>query len=130
VAGSIDFAHYVSGSVRRIVVTWTGDAASGDVPDLVLPTIEGEIVELTTNPGSPAPTDNYGVTLTDQDGVDRLRGLGASRDTALTETVPIFYAGTGAHPVVSRAHVLRLAVTGNAVASAAGSLTILYRPAT
>jgi hypothetical protein len=130
VAGSITVAHHVSGSVRRIVVTWAGDAATGDVPDLVLPTIEGEIVELTTRPGSPAPDDNYDVTLTDQDGVDRLRGLGANRDTATTETVPVFYAGTGAHPVVSRSHVLTLAVNGNAVASAAGSLTILYRPAT
>ena len=35
-----------------------------------------------------------------------------------------------ADPVVSRSHVLTLAVNGNVVAGGAGSLTILYRPAT
>lgn len=47
----------------------------------------GEIVRLVTDPGSPAPTDNYDVTILDDDGYDVLMGGGANRDTANTEQV-------------------------------------------
>lgn len=47
----------------------------------------GEVVRLITNPGSTAPTDNYDVTILDDDGYDVLMGAGADRDTANTEQV-------------------------------------------
>ena len=47
----------------------------------------GEIMRLITNPGSTAPTDNYDVTILDDDGYDVLMGGGADRDTSNTEQV-------------------------------------------
>lgn len=47
----------------------------------------GKVLELVTNPGSAAPTDNYDVDIADEDGLDVLAGQGADRDTANTEYV-------------------------------------------
>jgi hypothetical protein len=49
-------------------------------------TINGTILRVTTNPGSTAPTDNYDVTLLDEDGIDVLAGEGTDRDTTNSET--------------------------------------------
>jgi hypothetical protein len=45
-------------------------------------------MRFTTKPasGAAAPTDNYDVTIVDENGVDVLAGLGADRDTANTES--------------------------------------------
>lgn len=48
----------------------------------------GVIQRLVTDPdGSAAPTDDYDITITDEDGYDVLMGAGANRDTATTEQV-------------------------------------------
>lgn len=86
-------------------------------------------MELTTNPGTPAPTDNYDITLTDAESVDRLQGVGANRDTATTETAIPVYSGSTVHPIVSRSDVLTLAIANNAVNSAQGRVILLYGPA-
>jgi hypothetical protein len=70
------------GSVKRITADWTTDgagAASGTVH------IAGTILRVVHDPGSPAPTDDYDVTLTDEFGMNLLAGLGANRDTTTTE---------------------------------------------
>lgn len=128
-AGSTSVTHYTQGYVRRILIDWIADAADGSVPDTVLPIFEGRLMELTTNPGSPAPTDNYDVTIVDAESVDRLQGVGVDRDTANTETAIPVYAGSTVHPVVSRSDVLTLKLAGNAVHSAAGRIILLYGPA-
>jgi len=46
----------------------------------------GEIVRLITKP-TDSPTDNYDVTIKDDDGYDVLMGAGVDRDTANTEQV-------------------------------------------
>lgn len=90
------------------VATWTytltivADASDGSVPATVLrQTFPGElvsnqgltIVSMVTDPGSPAPTDNYDITITDARSMDLLSGAGANRDTSTTEnaspTAPI-----------------------------------------
>jgi hypothetical protein len=50
--------------------------------------VVGKIMRFTTKPasGAAAPTDNYDVTIVDENGVDVLAGLGADRDTANTES--------------------------------------------
>ena len=45
----------------------------------------GEIVRLITDPGATAPSDNYDVSVLDDDGYDVLMGAGADRDTVTTE---------------------------------------------
>ena len=72
----------------ELVFTWVGDASDGSVPSTASSiAIDGYVYKITTNPDSPAPTDNYAITLTDKDGVDVLGGLGANRDTANSETI-------------------------------------------
>lgn len=128
-AGSTTTTHYTLGHVRKVVVDWVADAAAATVPDTILPRIEGRLAELTTDPGATAPTDNYDITLIDADGVDRLQGVGANRDTATTETAPVVYSGSTIHPPVSLADVLTLKIAGNAVNSATGRVTMIYTPA-
>ena len=46
----------------------------------------GEVLALYTDPGATAPTDNYDITVTDEEGYDVMQGAGANRDTANNET--------------------------------------------
>lgn len=71
--------------VNQIRLTWTADAAGAVTADTEA--VNGTILRVVFNPLADAPTDNYDVTLTDEDGVDVLAGLGADRDTANTECV-------------------------------------------
>ena len=128
-AGSTTLTHYTRGHVRRIVVDFVADAADGSIPDTTLPNIEGRLFELTTNPGAVAPTDNYDVTVVDGEGIDRLQGLGADRDTTNTESVPPVYSGSTIHPVVSLSETLTLKFANQAVHSATGRVILLYGPA-
>lgn len=105
--------------INRIVLAWTSDS-SGNVS---LPTslIGGTLLCVETKPGSPAPTDNYSVTLLDAAGIDVLAGLGASRSSSVAQVCgcPMIKATDGttttAVPrVVAEALTLTVASAGNA----------------
>lgn len=128
-AGSTTVTHYTLGHVRKIVVDFVADAATGAIPATVLPVFEGRLLELTTNPGAVAPTDNYDITLLDAESIDRLQGVGANRDTANTESAVPVYSGSTIHPYISRSDVLTLTFAGNSVNSATGRVILLYGPA-
>ena len=119
-------AHDVQGRTKRLHFSWVADDADGTVPILVLPTISGRLLALITNPGATAPTDNYDITLVDDEGLDRLQGVGADRDTANSEQAAIIYSGTSVSPPVSYADALTLTVAGNSVNSAVGEIFIYY----
>lgn len=73
--------------VRKVVATWVS-ASDGTASNTIK--MVGRLVKAVTNPGSAAPTDNYDVTLTDEDGIDVLAGCDddlADRDTTTTEEV-------------------------------------------
>lgn len=106
------------GNVRKITATCVADAADGSFPATALPAFEGRLLAFATNPGATAPTDNYDLVVTNQHGHDVLQGLGANRDTANTEQMPVVYTGTGTHPAVDESDVLTLAITNNVVNSA------------
>lgn len=127
--GTVTTTHRaLGGQVRRLIFAVTADAAAASVPDTVLPSIEGRLLALVTNPGATAPTDNYDITLEDADGADRLQGVGANRDTANTEQAPIVYTGTSIHPPVDADETLTLKIANNAVNSALIGITIFYTP--
>jgi len=128
VAGTTVVSHFALGALRRIQVDWVADAADGSVPNTVLPSIEGNIVALETNPGATAPTDNYDIALNDAEGVDKLAGAGQNRDTANTEQAGVVFASTSV-PVPVDGEALTLAISGNAVNSATGRVLIYYVPA-
>ena len=117
-AGTVTLEHYTIGNVRRIKFTAVADAADASFPATALPRFEGRLLALHTNPGATAPTDNYDITLIDGDGLDRLQGVGANRDTANSEQVPVVYASTSVNPPVSVDETLTLTFANNAVNSA------------
>lgn len=127
-AGSVTVTHYELGVVRRIQVDWTADAADGSVPATALPAFEGRLLALVTNPGATAPTDNYDITLVDDEGADRLQGVGADRDTVNTEQVPVVYSGSAVPPVVDEDETLTFTLANNAVNSAVGRALFYYSP--
>ncbi len=125
-AGSVSIEHLQVGHVRKIVATCVADAADGSFPSTVLPAFEGRVLQLVTNPGATAPTDNYDVVVTNQHGHDVLQGVGANRDTANTEVAPVVYTGTSLHPVVDETDTLTVAISNNVVNSAEVVVEIVY----
>lgn len=73
----------VRGNISRIRYAWTCDA-SGNADGTTGFAVQGLLLAMETNPdGSAAPTDNYDVTVTVDDGaVDILGGAGANRHTS------------------------------------------------
>lgn len=107
-------------TVGMIVATCIADSGDGSFPATAIPEFEGRILDIITNPDTPAPTDNYSVALNDASGFDRLGGAGASRDTATTERAAV----TGGW--ASRLEAISLAITGNSVHSAKTVVTIHF----
>lgn len=125
--GTVTQTHYRVGNIRKVVFVVTADAAAATIPATAISVpIEGRLLQLVTDPGATAPTDNYDITLVDGNGLDVLQGVGANRDTATTEVAPIVYAGTALHPVVDETDTLTLTITNNAVNSAAITITLYY----
>ena len=86
-AGTVTISEERFGSVKKILFDWISDA-SGDADAQTTKAYNGKILAVVTDPDdTDAPTDNYDVTVTDQDGIDVLNGAGANRDTANTEQV-------------------------------------------
>lgn len=104
--------------VQKIKWSWTADSVSGVIVASAVtaenPTTRnkysGQIVRLVTIPGTAgdAPSDNYGVTILDEDGTDVLMGGGLLRDTANTEQVLAASLGYCQYTTLS----LRIAAAG------------------
>lgn len=126
-AGTITQTHGATGNVRKFTFTCTADVADGSFPATVIAVkFEGRLVKLVTNPGATAPTDNYDITLVDAEGLDVLQGVGANRDTANTEAVPVVYSGTSLHPTVDETDTLTLTIANNIVNSATITIVVHY----
>jgi hypothetical protein len=109
-------------SMAFVTLTVTGDATNGRVPattlsDEICGQIYGHFLYMiVTDPGSPAPTDNYDITITNAIGLDVLGGAGENRDTANTERARPKVGSTDTSIPIDGA--LTLNVTNNSVASA------------
>ena len=99
-----------NGGVKHSI-TWTSDA-SGNA-DVALP-MNGWLVKFVTDPSATAPTDDYDITLVDENGIDALTGLGANRDTANTEQVYPLVSGAATPIFLSGSHTFTVANAGNA----------------
>lgn len=130
-AGSVTVTRSTAngGEVEIIAFAFIANAASAaTVPSTssssVYPTTRaGYIIKVTTDPGSPAPTDDYDITLTDDTtGADLLGGEGTDRDTATSEeVVPKMGNAYGAN-FANKSFTLNL--TGNSVNSAKGTVYV------
>ena len=108
------------GTVKRVIFDITADSADGSVDAIDLEQgLDGFLLRLATVPGSPAPSSNYDLTLTNADGVDMLQGVGANRSSSAAQDARIVYSGTANHPVVAPSDQLTLNVANNSEAGAA-----------
>ena len=120
----------VNGRITRKVLTiaWTGAAAGGAIDAITINPvtygIEGwYLYTVETNPGTTAPTDNYGIAVNDADGLDIAGALLAGRDATATEIVNIGTSNHG-YPVV-RSN-LSVAISSNSVNSATGTIIMVF----
>lgn len=128
---SMTFTYDKHGPIKKVIAAWTSDDADGSVTGTCTK-LSGHLVKAVTDPGSAAPTDNYDIAITDEEGVNVLTACQstlANRHTANTQEVYFLVldaAGTplaqSLHPVVNDA--LTIAVT-NAGNSKTGQI-ILY----
>jgi hypothetical protein len=105
-------------SLDVISIAFVADAGDASVPATTIEGVRGRLVRLVTNPGVPAPSDNYDFVLNDADGFDVLDGAGTNRDQSNTEEVPLSMATGEPRPVDGGD--LSFVLTGNAVNSAQG----------
>ena len=108
--------------------SWTADASAATVPATAAPQLvqnailQGyRVFQVEIVAGSPAPTNNYTVTLTDGQGADI---LGAQANANQSSTGKAFY-GVNA-PAING--TLTLNVSGNAVNSAQGTVYVYLGP--
>ena len=67
---------------------WTSDVAAGNVTECDVTLKAGRIVQAICTPGATTPSDDYDVTLTQEDGEDDLLGGGgADCSNSLTKVV-------------------------------------------
>ena len=89
--GTVTVSEETISHIKKISFDWLSVNGGGDAGKAVKTTEKtytGEIIRLVTDPGATAPSDNYTVTVLDEDGVDVLMGAAvANRDTANTEQV-------------------------------------------
>ena len=119
--------------IRRVIATWLSDDATGAVSGTTRK-LSGTLIKANTNPGSAAPTDDYDITLTDEDGVNILTACDddlSDRDTANSEEVyflvkdhAVSPLAQSLHPVVCGAITIAVANAGNAKA---GVLTLYVK---
>ena len=86
-AGTVSMGQvYYGGGIKRVAISWTSDA-SGDAT-YTTTQLGGVILRVTFDPdGTAAPTDNYDITLKDENGIDVLAGSGANLSTSTTSSV-------------------------------------------
>lgn len=114
--------------VKVLTLAWTSDG-SGNVNGILSRRINGRIVRIETDPGTPAPTDNYDAVLLDSGGVDVAQGGLANRDTVTSENItPVVETVVGANTygnLVWLNSQLELRIT-NAGASKQGRVLVSY----
>lgn len=113
----------VETSYYTIQWDWTADASDGSVPTNTVTGVLGYVVRVVTDPGSPAPTDDYDIELKDAYGCDVMGGALADRDTSTTEQAMPIIGGSSTGALVL--DTLQLSITGNSVNSATGSVYVL-----
>ena len=115
--------------VVKHTFTWVSDGSGNATVVSDLP-ISGTIHRVVIDPGSPAPTALYDITLTDSDSVDVLAGQGAELSaTATTNVCPgvALKDGTTTSVVPMVVDSILTLNVSNAGASAAGTVVVYVR---
>ena len=123
-----------------VTVACTGDASSGSFPTASIPlsgvSPSGSLLnaynltgyflyQVGRTPGTTNPTANYTTTVTDAQGFALDQALLTSNGSASTAQLTAITSAATLYPVVRSA--LTVAITGNSVASAGITLTLIFR---
>lgn len=89
VAAVTEITEVAHGSVKKITFEFTsGEGAHAGVASATTEkAYSGEILQVVTDPGTPAPTADWDLAITDEDSLDILKGNGADRHTSNTEYI-------------------------------------------
>ena len=119
-AGTVVVTEEVGGGLQRVKFAFTTSSSTGAADGATTRAITGVIERavIVPNTSTTQPTDQWDVTITDEDGVDVLQGYGANLSNAHTTVITGELLGACAHDL------LTLGVT-NAGNSKTG-LVILY----
>lgn len=109
-------------SMQKLTVYWTSTASGGAGDDLTIP-VNGEVSRLDIASGAETPAGLYDMTLTDDDGIDILRGLGGNCNPTGVVHVD---SDTNGWPIAVDDNGLTLAVT-NAGAAKNGKIVLYFR---
>ena len=118
--------------IRKVIADWVSDDSDGTASGTT-DKIVGELIKVTTDPGSAAPTDNYDVTIVDEKSVNIVANcINASalgtRDTANNEETYLNLtdgtAGINLFPMVCDKLTIGIANAGN---SKTGQVILYYR---
>lgn len=117
--------YYQIGSIGKVVFDVTFDSGDGSFATTDLSKgIEGFILAIETNPGSPAPSNLYGVYFKNEEGGTVAFAL--NRTTATTEIISKSI-GTYFNRPVKKDEVLNLGISGNSVNSATTKIILYYQ---
>jgi hypothetical protein len=123
--GTVEITEEKISAIKKVKFEWTSVNGGGDAGKASKTTefpYTGEIIRLVTDPGTAAPTDNYTVTITDEDGYDVLMGAAVgNRDEANTEQVLASSLGCVANDKLT----LNVSGAGNAKT---GTVTVYIKP--
>lgn len=123
-AGTVTVAFYPLGNDdEKIVFSFTADASDGSIPSTGTgKKITGYVSRAVVNPGTPAPTDGFDVTITDSGGVDIFEtDLNDQSASSTLQSYPKVGGTSGPCYVDS---VLTLNISNNSVNSAVGTVTL------
>lgn len=119
-----------SAEILKAVITWLSDDGDGHVTH-TLTAVDKERIRgyylffMVTNPGATAPSDNYNITLLDDDGVDMAGGTLLLRDTANSEVaIPLLSSGVSGDRITNGGIAVTITNAGNAKV---GVLTLWFR---
>jgi len=121
-AGSVVTDVKTVDEMKIIKISWVADNALSDVPYTKIDNVNGFIYDVITDPGTPAPTDNYDVYIRDYTTDVSLLGTTLeNRDTANSEIV----SPSGTHIY---AQSVGFSLSGSAVSDAAGDVYLFVVP--
>jgi len=109
--GSIDITYEEIKTIKKVILDWTSSSDTGAVSGVLTKPLAGIIDRVTFVPdsGDTQPSNQYDVTLEDEEGIDVLGGQGADlsnaaasstvggvplKDGTTTTTVPFAISGT------------------------------------
>jgi hypothetical protein len=113
---------------KTITISWTGDISDGTILPTLIPStgvLGWYLYTVETVPGGTAPTNGYGITIRNSNGIDLMDGILANRSASAAQLVN---AGAGAfgYPLVMGD--LTFAISGNSIANSTGTVILTFLP--